>query len=91
MAEISVHLPGILASVAGETVLWASGDTVADAIVNLADARPELRCRLLDARGNPHTYLMYSLNERKIKIDGGFTVRLSTGDRLVIISAVAGG
>jgi sulfur-carrier protein len=89
---ITVHLPNVLARLSdGQRKITADGATVGDAVAAISSRFPALRSRLVDETGNPYPFITYYLNDEDIRLHGGFAARVSDGDDVVVIPAVAGG
>jgi len=89
---ITIQLPKVLAELAGGTQqLSAAGDTLGDAVADVAARYPALGPRLRDGLGNPYEFVIYYLNDEDVRLSGGFAAPLRDGDEVVIVPAVAGG
>ena len=89
--SITLHLPTVLAKLADGRVIEAEGETVGDAIAQVAARFPALAPRLRDDAGNPYPFVTFYLNDEDIRFRGGFDAPLSDGDELTIVPAIAGG
>ena len=89
--SITLHLPTVLAKLADGRVIDAEGETVGDAIAQVATRFPALAPRLRDEAGNPYPFVTFYLNDEDIRFRGGFDAPLSDGDELTIVPAIAGG
>jgi len=89
--SVTLHLPTVLAKLADARALEAHGSTVGEAIANVAGRYPALAPRLRDEFGDPYPFVTYYLNDEDIRFRGGFDARLSDGDELTVVPAVAGG
>lgn len=65
------------------------GATVADALDDLFRHHPDLRVRVLDARGELHPHLRLFCNDTDLERD--LDVPLAQGDCVAIVAAAAGG
>ena len=89
---ITVHLPKVLAELAGgERELSAGGGTLGEAVTEIAAKYPALGPRLRDAQGNPYEFIIYYLNDEDVRLNGGFAAKVNDGDEVIIVPAVAGG
>jgi molybdopterin converting factor small subunit len=88
---ITLHLPTVLAKLADGRVIEAEGETVGDAIAQVAARFPALAPRLRDDAGHPYPFVTFYLNDEDIRFRGGFDAPLSDGDELTIVPAIAGG
>ncbi len=90
--SVIIHLPSQLARLAaGQRSISADGATVGEAVAHAAAAFPDLGPRLRDDAGDPYPFVTFYLNDEDIRLAGGFAKRVSDGDELVIVPAVAGG
>ena len=89
--SITLHLPTVLAKLADGRTIAAAGDTVGEAIADVAQRFPALAPRLRDDAGNPYPFVTFYLNDEDIRFHGGFDAPLSDGDELTIVPAIAGG
>lgn len=91
---MAVHftLPTVLANLAdGHRTVQAEGQTLAEAVDDVAKRFPRLASRLRDDDGNPYPFVSFYLNNRDIRLDGGFTVAVEDGDQVTVVPAIAGG
>jgi molybdopterin converting factor small subunit len=88
---ITLHLPTVLARLADGREIEVAGETVGDAIADVAARFPALAPRLRDETGNPYPFVTFYLNDEDIRFHGGFDAPLSDGDELTIVPAIAGG
>jgi len=87
-----IHLPAVLARLAGgNRQLTVEGRTVGEAVGQVSAAYPGLSERLRDGQGRPYPYVTIYLNDRDIRLAGGFDTPVSDGDELIVVPAVAGG
>jgi MoaD family protein len=90
---IEVRIPTILRSyTGGEKAVDGKGDTLAELFSDL-DARHEgLRGRLVaDDGGALRRFVNVYLNDEDVRFLGGLDTKLSDGDTVTILPAVAGG
>ena len=73
----------------GADEVIVSGATVAEALEDLFRLWPELRLRVLDARGDVHPYLRLFRNDAELP--RARDVALADGDLVEIVAAAAGG
>lgn len=89
---VSIHLPAILAPLAGGTrQVDLDGATVGAAVQALTARYPALAPRLIDEHGDQYPFVAIYLNDDDIRFVGGFKAALRDGDELAIVPAVAGG
>jgi molybdopterin converting factor small subunit len=90
--SITFQLPGVLAPLAeGRRTIDAVGATVGDVVADVSKRYPELGTRLTDGTGNPYPFVTFYLNDEDIRFAGGFKARVTDGDELVVVPAIAGG
>lgn len=89
---ITIHLPTVLAPLAeGRRSLEAAGASVGEAVADIAARYPALATRLRDEQGNPYPFVAFYLNDRDIRLSGGFATAVREGDELIVVPAIAGG
>ncbi|MFN2564211.1 MAG: MoaD/ThiS family protein [Gemmatimonadaceae bacterium] len=88
---ITLQLPTVLAKLADSRDLEAQGQTVGEAIADVAARYPALAPRLRDGDGNPYPFVTFYLNDEDIRLRGGFATPVRDGDELTIVPAIAGG
>ncbi|HKV50343.1 MAG TPA: MoaD/ThiS family protein [Gemmatimonadaceae bacterium] len=90
--SITVHLPSMLARLAGDArSLEARGDTVGDAVGDVIGRFPALGPRLRDEAGKPYGFVTFYLNDEDIRFQGGFAAPVADGDEVIVVPTVAGG
>jgi molybdopterin synthase sulfur carrier subunit len=89
---IEVRIPTILRTyTGGEKTVSGSGDTL-DALLNDLDSRHDgLRGRLVTDEGNLHRFVNVYVNDEDVRFLGGLETKLSDGDNVTVLPAVAGG
>jgi molybdopterin converting factor small subunit len=89
---IDVRIPTILRSYTGGAKAVASaGDTLNDLLTNLDVAHPGLRGRLITPEGGLHRFVNIYVNDEDVRFLGSLDAKLSDGDTVTILPAVAGG
>ncbi len=88
---ITLQLPTVLAKLADSRDIEAHGQTVGEAVADVAARYPALAPRLRDADGNPYPFVTFYLNDEDIRLRGGFAAPVRDGDELTIVPAIAGG
>jgi molybdopterin converting factor small subunit len=87
----TLFLPAILAKLADSKQLEVSGGTVGELVTDVATRFPALAPRLRDANGEPYPFVTFYLNDEDIRFHGGFDAKVSDGDELTVVPAIAGG
>ncbi len=72
-------------------VALESAATVGAAVEELSRRYPGLRERLLDDKGGLRRYVNLFRNDQDVRSAGGLEAKLSDGDRLSVVPAIAGG
>jgi molybdopterin converting factor small subunit len=88
---VTLHLPAILARLAGEGTVSADGGTVGEIISDVSSRYPALAPRLRDGSGAPYPFVTFYLNEDDIRLLGEFQAPVRDGDTITIVPAIAGG
>jgi len=90
--KVDVRLPTILRPAAGgQARLSAEGATVGEVFEDLITRHPELKEHLLTPEGELHRHLNIFLNDDDIRYLGKLEAKVSDGDTLTLMPAVAGG
>jgi molybdopterin synthase sulfur carrier subunit len=89
---IEVRIPTILRSyTGGAKSVEGSGDTLADLLTDLDSRYAGIRGRLITADGGLHRFVNIYVNDEDVRFVGGLDAKLSDGDNVTILPAVAGG
>ena len=89
---IDVRVPTILRSYTdGQKAVEGSGDTIADLLTDLDSRYPGLRGRLITEEGALHRFVNVYINDEDVRFLGALDAKLSDGDTVTILPAVAGG
>src|ERR671933_745013 len=89
---IEVRVPTILRSyTGGAKVVEGTGDTLNDLLTDLDSRHPGLRGRLVTAEGGLHRFVNVYVNDEDVRFLGALDTKLSDGDAVTILPAVAGG
>jgi len=92
MTRVLVRIPAPLRShAAGASEVAVAGATVREALWNLGQQHAGLLDKVLDERGEVRQFVNVFLGESDLRQLDGLDTRLSQGDVLSIIPAVAGG
>jgi len=88
---ITVSIPTILRThTGGEKAVEASGTTVAEVIEDLESRHSGLKARLVKD-GSLHRFVNVYVNDEDVRFAGGLEAKVSDGDNVTILPAVAGG
>jgi molybdopterin synthase sulfur carrier subunit len=89
---IDVRVPTILRPyTGGAKAVQGNGDTLADLLTDLDRQFPGLRARLVTDEGGLHRFVNIYINDEDVRFLGGLDAKLSAGDTVTILPAVAGG
>jgi molybdopterin synthase sulfur carrier subunit len=89
---IEVRIPTILRShTGGAKVVEGAGDTIGELLTDLDTRHPGLRGRLVTAEGGLHRFVNVYVNDEDVRFLGALDTKLSDGDTVTILPAVAGG
>jgi sulfur-carrier protein len=89
---VTLSLPTILARLTdGQATVEANGTTVGEVVTQVAGRYPQLAPRLKDENGGPYPFVGFYLNDQDTRFLGGFDARVSEGDEITVVLAVAGG
>jgi MoaD family protein len=90
--SIEVRIPTILRSyTGGQKVVTGSGDTISDLLSDLDAQFPGLRARLITEDGGLHKFVNVYVNDEDVRFLGALEAKLSDGDTVTVLPAVAGG
>jgi sulfur-carrier protein len=88
---IEVRIPTILRSyTGGEKAVEASGDTLDELFTDLDNRHSGIRERIVDG-GELRRFVNVYLNDEDVRFLDGITTKLTDGDSVTILPAVAGG
>jgi molybdopterin synthase sulfur carrier subunit len=89
---IEVRIPTILRTyTGGEKTVDGKGDTLAGLLDDLDTRYSGLRGRLVTEEGNLHRFVNVYVNDEDVRFLGGLEAKLSDGDNVTVLPAVAGG
>jgi molybdopterin converting factor small subunit len=89
---IEVRIPTILRThTGGAKSVNGSGDTLAALLADLDARHPGLRARLVTPEGGLHRFVNVYVNDEDVRFLGALDAKLSDGDSVTILPAVAGG
>jgi MoaD family protein len=90
--SVDVRVPTILRShTGGAKTVEGSGDTLAALLADLETRHPGLRGRLVTEEGALHRFVNVYVNDEDVRFLGALEAKLSDGDTVTILPAVAGG
>ena len=88
---VNVSIPTILRShTGGQKSVEASGKTLAEVINDLDNRHSGIKDRLVK-EGNLHRFVNVYVNDEDVRFSGGLEAKVSDGDTVTILPAVAGG
>ncbi len=89
---IDVRIPTILRSfTGGAKAVSGTGDNLAELLTNLDGSYPGLRGRLITPEGGLHRFVNIYVNDEDVRFLGSLDAKISDGDTVTILPAVAGG
>ena len=89
---IEVRIPTILRSyTGGAKVVEGAGDSLKDLLSDLDGKHPGLRGRLVTDQGALHRFVNVYVNDEDVRFLGALDAKLSDGDTVTVLPAVAGG
>ena len=89
---IEVQIPTILRPYTdGARTVEGKGETLDDLFSDLDSRHPGLRARLVTDEGKLHRFVNVYVNDEDVRFLGGLETRLSDGDSVTVLPAVAGG
>ena len=90
--SVDVRVPTILRSyTGGAKAVEGGGETLADLLADLDSRHPGLRGRLVTEEGALHRFVNVYINDEDVRFLGALEAKLSDGDTVTILPAVAGG
>ncbi|WP_155369711.1 MoaD/ThiS family protein [Catellatospora vulcania] len=89
---IDVRIPTILRSyTGGAKAVTGAGDNLSELLANLDGTYPGLRGRLITPEGGLHRFVNIYVNDEDVRFLGSLDAKISDGDTVTILPAVAGG
>lgn len=89
---ISVRLPTVLRPHAGgESKVATDGDTIADVVKDLVDKYPAMASNILTEGGEIQKFVNVYVNDEDVRYLDKLDTKVSDGDEVAILPAVAGG
>ena len=88
----TVKIPPVLRpQTEGETEVETPGSTVGEVLRSLAEAHPGTRSQLFSDTDELNRYVNVYLNDEDVRFLGGLSTKVSDGDTITVLPAVAGG
>jgi MoaD family protein len=88
---IDVRIPTILRTyTGGEKAVSGDGTTLAELIDNLESNHPGIKERLIDG-SELRRFVNVYVNDEDVRFTGGLETKVTDGDEVVVLPAVAGG
>ncbi|MCP2326857.1 MoaD family protein [Hamadaea flava] len=89
---IEVRIPTILRSYTGnQKAVEGAGDTLAELLADLDARHAGLKGRLITDEGALHRFVNIYVNDEDVRFLGSLDAKVSDGDTVTILPAVAGG
>ena len=89
---VEVRIPTILRTyTGGEKLVEGSGDTLTALLDDLDSRHSGLRGRLVTEDGSLHRFVNVYVNDEDVRFLGGLETKISDGDNVTVLPAVAGG
>ena len=89
---IEVRIPTILRTfTGGAKTVTGAGETLAELLTDLDAKHAGLRGRLITPEGGLHRFVNIYVNDEDVRFLGSLEAKLSDGDTVTILPAVAGG
>jgi MoaD family protein len=90
--SVDVRIPTILRSyTGGAKAVEATGDTLAGVLDDLDTRHPGIRDRLVTEQRALHRFVNVYVNDEDVRFLGALEAKVSDGDTITILPAVAGG
>jgi MoaD family protein len=90
--SVEVRIPTILRSyTGGQKAVTGSGETLTALLDDLETRHGGLRERLVTSEGGLHRFVNVYVNDEDVRFLGGLSTKLSDGDSVTVLPAVAGG
>jgi sulfur-carrier protein len=90
--SVEVKIPTVLRKhTDGEQVVTAEGSNVRELIDDISTRFPEFRAKVLAEDGQLHRFINVYANDEDVRYLEGLDTRVSDGDVVAILPAVAGG
>ncbi len=90
--SVEVRIPTVLRKhTDGEATIQATGTTISELIDDIASRYPEFRSKVVAADGQLHRFINVYANDEDVRYLDGLDTKVSDGDVVAILPAVAGG
>jgi len=90
--SIEVRVPTILRThTGGKKLVEGKGETLAELFDNVDAEHTGLKGRIVTDEGTLHRFVNVYINDEDVRFIGGLEAKLSDGDSITILPAVAGG
>jgi sulfur-carrier protein len=90
--SVQIRLPTVLRPHAGgQSVVEADGSTIGEVLNSLVEANPGMKDQVLTADGTLHRFVNVYLNDDDVRYLDSLDTKVSGGDTVSILPAVAGG
>ncbi len=90
--SVQVKIPTVLRKhTGGESVIDASGSTIRELIDDVGGRFPEFREQVVSDDGQLHRFINVYANDEDVRYLQGLDTKVSDGDTVAILPAVAGG
>ena len=88
----TIKIPPVLrSSVGGDKEVDAHGSTVGEVLRSLSEQHPATESQLFSEGGGLNRYVNVYLNDEDVRVLDGLETRVTEGDTIVILPAMAGG
>jgi molybdopterin synthase sulfur carrier subunit len=88
----TIKIPPVLrSSVGGDKEVDAHGSTVGEVLRSLSQQHPATESQLFSEDGGLNRYVNVYLNDEDVRVLDGLETRVTEGDTIVILPAMAGG
>jgi sulfur-carrier protein len=89
---VQVKIPTVLRKhTDGRAQIEASGSTVAELVDDIANRFPEFKAKVVAGDGKLHRFINVYANDEDVRYLDGLDTKVSDGDTVSILPAVAGG
>ena len=89
---VEIRLPTVLRPAAGgKSTVSVDGSTIGEVLTNLVEANPGMKGQVLTDDGELHRFVNVYLNDDDVRYLDKLATKVSNGDTISILPAVAGG